>query len=437
MGENGSMPSPSLLFEGKQFWLSHNIPQRARFKDLIMQHGGAIRLHEKDADVKLVDHARKNLPPDTYSYRYVEWSVHNGKLEDLEDHRAGPSAPRPVGATNIPSRGRPIPYTLEDDQWLWDRMVPYEKDSNAPIQGNKIYQELAAQNPRHTFQSYRDRYIRRLRGRPRPGGMPKPDLLASAKKDGHLKNTLRDQNSPRPHKKQSQDDIPVIRHLGDKKRKRTAEYNSDPELDKVHIASQKKRAIDKTPNDLTPIMIHAQKSKSAYMTGTPIPATSVDNAVRILQDSTTKISEPVQPKEAESVDHSPENAIDPLFLELPFLPSSPDPEPEELPEQDIDTWIDHRLQTGRAENEEQIIEALGCTSMDPYLADKVLDHLMAGKGIPDHMPGVWTAEDDRCFEAQETRTIERVLKKHGSDAFNSRWEYLGMARAAGLDGTQT
>ncbi|KAE8419079.1 hypothetical protein BDV36DRAFT_252442 [Aspergillus pseudocaelatus] len=145
MGRKSSMDHPVPLFQGKQFWLSHNIPQRSRFKDLIQQYGGVVRLHEKDADIKLVDHARKNLPPGTYSYRYVEWSVRNGKLEELEDHRAGPSAARPVGATNIPTRSCPIPYTLEDDQWLWDQMAPYEKDPKAFVGGNKIYQELATQ----------------------------------------------------------------------------------------------------------------------------------------------------------------------------------------------------------------------------------------------------------------------------------------------------
>ncbi|KAE8360655.1 TRF2-interacting telomeric protein/Rap1 C terminal domain-containing protein [Aspergillus caelatus] len=427
MGRKSSMDHPVLLFQGKQFWLSHNIPQRSRFKDLIQQYGGVVRLHEKDADIKLVDHARKNLPPGTYSYRYVEWSVRNGKLEELEDHRAGPSAARPVGATNIPTRSCPTPYTLEDDQWLWDQMAPYEKDPKAFVGGNKIYQELATQNPRHTYQSYRDRYLRRLRGRPRPGGMPKPNPPTSTEKDDHQKVTQREQ---------SQDDNLVIHELGDKKRKRPPEHNSDLELNGAHLASQKRRAIDKTPKDLIP-MIHAHQNKSPHIERTPTPATSVDNEAHITHSPATNISEPAQPQETESPDHDPETAIDPLFLELPFLPSSPDPEPEEPPEQDIDTWIDHRLQTGRAENEEQIIEALRCTSMDPYLADKVLDYLTAGKGIPNNMPGVWTAEDDRCFEAKETRTIEQVLKKHGSDAFNSRWEYFGMARAAGLDETDS
>lgn len=81
----------SLLFEGKQFWLSQNVPQRSRFKELIevcfytfvlfyskltvlQANGGIVRLQEKDADIKLVDHTRKNLPSDTYVLPFVRWS---------------------------------------------------------------------------------------------------------------------------------------------------------------------------------------------------------------------------------------------------------------------------------------------------------------------------------------------------------------------------
>ena len=86
MTESTGERASSSLFQGKQFWLSQNIPQRSRFKELItvcyhillysitcctglttslQEHGGIVRLLEKDVDVKLVDHTKKNLPPDT------------------------------------------------------------------------------------------------------------------------------------------------------------------------------------------------------------------------------------------------------------------------------------------------------------------------------------------------------------------------------------
>lgn len=143
-----------------------------------------------------------------------------------------------------------------------------------------------------------------------------------------------------------------------------------------------------------------------------------------------------QGKEQEQEQPSqPKNEADSLFLELPFFPATPTPEPEEEEgsQPDIDDWIDDRVRSGRAQSDAQVIEALRYTSMDPSLADKVLGRLVAGKGIPDDMPGVWTSEDDKCLEGANARDIERVLEKHGTDYFNARWEYLGLARDAGLE----
>lgn len=130
---------------------------------------------------------------------------------------------------------------------------------------------------------------------------------------------------------------------------------------------------------------------------------------------------------------NPETTVDPLFLELPFPPSDPESGDDEGPEPDIDAWIDDRLRYGKAQSPAQVIEALRCASMDTYLADKVLGSLAAGKGIPSDMPGVWTAEDDRCIEGKDARSIERVLKKHGVKFFNARWDYLDMFRAGGFE----
>ncbi|CAG7938320.1 unnamed protein product [Penicillium nalgiovense] len=130
------------LFQGARFWLSLTVPQRPRFKELIKQYGGTVVLMEKDADVKLVDHTRKDLPSDTFSYQYVERSINKGRLEDLEAHRAGPSAPRPMGASNIPTKSTRSFYTLKEDQLLFDWVEAYAQEQTVPVQGNKIYQDL-------------------------------------------------------------------------------------------------------------------------------------------------------------------------------------------------------------------------------------------------------------------------------------------------------
>lgn len=73
----------------------------------------------------------------------MERSIRNGRLEPLEAYRAGPSAHRPEGATHIPRRNTRLPYTLQDDQLLWDYMQVFEKDERAMINGRIIYQEFS------------------------------------------------------------------------------------------------------------------------------------------------------------------------------------------------------------------------------------------------------------------------------------------------------
>jgi telomeric repeat-binding factor 2-interacting protein 1 len=140
-----------------------------------------------------------------------------------------------------------------------------------------------------------------------------------------------------------------------------------------------------------------------------------------------------EPKPKSTVSNPFRGPIDPVFLELPFLPSSPaseatDEDAEETP--DVDSWIDQRLARGFDEN--HVFDALRCTSMVPEMADKVLELLAAGEGIPDNIPGVWTTEDDRCLQAEEQKEVQRALSKHGAEAFGERWEYFRMARQTGL-----
>lgn len=148
----------------------------------------------------------------------------------------------------------------------------------------------------------------------------------------------------------------------------------------------------------------------------------------------SKALQTTQIPRTEPIDNT-QSMVDPLFLEMPFLPSSPEPEEgeetdeSELP--DVDAWIESQLTRGNAD-ELTIISVLRSANMDYELAGRVLEHWDPEKGIPDDLPGMWTAEDDRCLEGQDARGIQRVLTKHGQDASNSRWEYLRMARERGM-----
>ncbi|OAP65193.1 hypothetical protein AYL99_01165 [Fonsecaea erecta] len=152
------------LFAGQKLWFAHRMPLRDDMMKNARCNGAVIVDRDTDADVRLVDHLRKNNAPGTYSYRYVELSLRKGQLENLADHAVGaPSrVSRPVGSTVTAPRAARIPFTPEDDQFLWDWMKPFV-DRGGAWKGNEIYKQIEEANPRHTFQSWRDRWIKHTR----------------------------------------------------------------------------------------------------------------------------------------------------------------------------------------------------------------------------------------------------------------------------------
>ncbi|KAI9046280.1 putative transcription factor Rap1 [Aspergillus affinis] len=426
-GVKGSSSTASnLLFQGKQFWLSKNIPQRSRFKDSIERNGGLVRLFEKDAEIKLVDHMKRhlrNIPANAFSYRFVEDSIRQGRLQKLEDYRCASSAPRPVGATNLPSRGHKILYTVQDDQELWDWVQTYEGDPSASIKGNKIYQEKRKRTPTSdnsdgTDSDGGDIPARKRRATGSPGSntkTPTPDVPQQSEE-----TSSRQKHAPPP-----KFILPALDESITKKRsnemgkgpkkihERQPEPGPEPEPEPE---PEREPELEREPE--------SERKSERELEKAPKPAPEQEQLLSYLNS----IQDALGPQEPEPID------VDAGLLELPFLPSTPESsEPDEQPEQDVDAWIDDHLRTGIAKTEDQIIEALRCTSMDPQLADQVLKHLVAGKDIPKDMPGVWTAEDDKCIQGGDTRDIKRVLEKHGSEFLNSRWHYLAMARTAGLE----
>ncbi|KAJ5287453.1 hypothetical protein N7478_003139 [Penicillium angulare] len=441
------------LFGGAKFWLAHHIPQRTMLKETIEKHGGVVVLLEKYADVKLVDHLRKKQLADTYSYKYVEKSVRNGKLEDLEDYRAGPSAQRPVGASNIPTKKTRSDYTLIDDQTLFDWLHPYEQEENAPINGNNIYKNLAERFPQHPWQSWRARYLKNLRHKPRPGGgEPRPDLLehvpALAARSAPPPAAAKPAKPATPEVKQEPSETarsmpnispPRIPTEGEQIQPSTMPQTRPGESAKL----KRKRGSFAGPHENQRDEVCPPPPKRV-LAGTPETMDSPAQSVSSTHQTTRKNSLPqtTQPSPTQtSTQKAPTEPRDPqqvpsglLFLELPFLPSSPEPEVEETDQEsniDVNDWIDAQLGRGNIELS-LVLQALQCTSMNPEYAERVLEHCAAGKGIPTDMPGVWTPEDDRCLEAEDGRAVKMVYEKHGEDFFNARWEYLRLARDGGI-----
>jgi hypothetical protein len=152
------------LFTGQKLWFAHTVPLRKWLIENAQNNGAVVVAMDTDADVRLVDHAKKNNAPGTHSFKYVENSIRRGVRENLADHAVGVATrvSRPVGSTTTaPKHGR-TPFTNQDDQQLWDWVKPYE-DSGGYWKGNEIYKQLESINPRHTFQSWRDRWMKTTR----------------------------------------------------------------------------------------------------------------------------------------------------------------------------------------------------------------------------------------------------------------------------------
>ncbi|KAK2740155.1 hypothetical protein FQN55_008996 [Onygenales sp. PD_40] len=189
-GVSGPDHASGSLFGRTKFWLSKALPQRSWMRQRIENNGGKVVMLEKDADVLLVDYMKKgDHPPGSISYKYVEDSLSNGKLGNREDYRVGnrPGQVRPAGSSTIRQKTHRLPFSAKDDQILYD-WVDNCKQKDAKLSGNKIYQQLEeqarkfrllqmhmhitntkfTQHPHHTWQSWRDRYVKTLRDRPRP-----------------------------------------------------------------------------------------------------------------------------------------------------------------------------------------------------------------------------------------------------------------------------
>jgi telomeric repeat-binding factor 2-interacting protein 1 len=230
------------------------------------------------------------------------------------------------------------------------------------------------------------------------------------------------------------------------KRKRLSEETlpTIPGFDVNELASRKRRATDFIPRGepSTPDQPHRVRVK--------IDEKEIDNDT--VHDDTNSIEFETAPQFSVSFNTAPSQSRpwttdtndDELnlqaFMELPFPPADSDSDgPGESVHEDkndeqvareLDIWIADRLRTGRAKSEQHLVTALACTSMDPEVADRVLDSLAAGQGIPENMEGVWTDEDDATLEGTDARGIERLLKKHGTEFYSARFKYLAALREA-------
>ncbi|KAJ6127120.1 hypothetical protein N7523_002732 [Penicillium sp. IBT 18751x] len=391
--------------------------------------------------VRILKPGSENNPREGFSYKYIDDSITDGRVpkgKALDAYKVKPSVPRPMGATHIPRKGTRTDFNLADDRILYDWVQQFESTQDS-LSGTKIYQDLAERFPQHPWQSWRGRYLRKLRGKPRPGGgVPRPDLLhgiglESARNHRPQLPLTTAQSRPSPNLTS-----PIIPNS---KRKHQSSPLSPGSSAEAAASSPTKRIrpeISKSPDSVvrrsTGDQLHSSPKISHLATPSPvIPHTQHSSPTTHFTQSSPQTQSRPDPAQ-QSSGNSPDQT-DPNFLELPFLPSSPEPDDSEESEEedfpDVDGWINMHLARGRAD-EETIIAVLRSATMDQDLASKVLEDWGPGSAIPDNMPGVWTAEDDRCLEAGDARDVQRVMTKHGEKSLNTRWEYLRMARERGL-----
>lgn len=97
---------------------------------------------EQQADFIIADHARKDCPAGSVSWKFIEASVKAGELKDAKLYPAGSSTHTPRAAgSGQPTRQSRTPFTAEDDRILADWVLEAEC-IGAPTKGNELFKRL-------------------------------------------------------------------------------------------------------------------------------------------------------------------------------------------------------------------------------------------------------------------------------------------------------
>ncbi|KAI9829151.1 MAG: hypothetical protein M1832_000174 [Thelocarpon impressellum] len=290
---------PENLFAGKKFWLSRSVPMRNAIVAQLRAYGGEVAILESKAEIKIVDHLKpKQAPPESYSYEYLTKSMRAGRLEELEDHAVGPPAgtTRDVGSAK-PAKGTRTPFTTADDCLLWDWVKDRER-SGGKILGLEIYRELAQVNPRHTMQSWRDRWVKYVGRGQRPIAGPPPPAIAT---------TQSAVEADEAHLRREPNESPQATAGGptDETSTQAADLTTPP------ARNLRKRALASSPNSPDSPLARKKRrigqSGDGTMVSSPVagpdPKTSGDSSVVPLtgQEATSKAQDRIVPPASQSL----------------------------------------------------------------------------------------------------------------------------------------
>ena len=188
---DGAGDGSSNIFKKITIFFGARTPDRNIYIEKARVNGGNVVPLEAKASVLIADCERRHLnPPGSVSHTWIDDSIAAGEMLDVKDYSAGPllvPAHRPVGALK-PAKQSRAPFTHADDIELWN-WVQAAKRRGESLKGNEIYKQLEKKNIRHPYQSWRDRYIKYLDGRPpagarvgdgAPSSSPAPSRTTSA-----------------------------------------------------------------------------------------------------------------------------------------------------------------------------------------------------------------------------------------------------------------
>lgn len=167
------------IFAGLNFFILQRVPQRSHYVSLVESNGGRLVKLEAQADYLIADHLRHDVPAASLSYKFIEEAIKRGELPEDEEpffanrRRSADPGTTTAAATSSKKSTRTL-FTDDDDKLLY-KLVHKANEQGLAVHGNTLYKALAAHNPRHTYQSWRDRYIKNLSMRPPTAWEAYPD----------------------------------------------------------------------------------------------------------------------------------------------------------------------------------------------------------------------------------------------------------------------
>jgi len=160
-------------------------------KKRIIECGGQVTNIASKADIILQDQENKIALSNSYSVKFIIDSYFWGELQNKDNYKiiskyniSTNTLFDEIKYNKTSSRNSVrIPFTKEDDTIL----ISYINETKLPTSGNTLYKDIEKKHPHHTWQSWRNRWVRIL----------EPILKGNSKKDVFIRNNNEDNSNKR------------------------------------------------------------------------------------------------------------------------------------------------------------------------------------------------------------------------------------------------